>query len=200
MDLSGKDLRDKDLRDKDLRGANLSRADLRRADLSGASLRYANLCRADLSRANLRRADLTGADLNKASLSGADLSRANLRRADLSGADLSWASLHGASLHGAVLPEISIPTIADIHTKVYDAARSAGALNMLAWHTCETTHCWAGWTVHLAGEPGRVLECEVGTNAAAALIYAKSDLDLAHIPDFFTSEREALADMKRLAE
>jgi hypothetical protein len=71
---------------------------------------------------------------------------------------------------------------------------------MGVWHTCETTHCRAGWVVHLAGEKGRALERYWATDRAAWLIYKASDPDIKHRPDFFCSNDEALADMKRLAE
>lgn len=51
-----------------------------------------------------------------------------------------------------------------------------------------------------AGAPGRVLEGCYGTPAAAALIYQASDPTLEKIPDFYCSNEEALADMKRLAD
>jgi hypothetical protein len=68
------------------------------------------------------------------------------------------------------------------------------------WHTCETTHCRAGWVVHLAGAGGAAMEFCMGTPAAAALIYLKSDPGLEKIPNFYASNEEALADMKRLAD
>ena len=71
---------------------------------------------------------------------------------------------------------------------------------MREWHTCETTHCRAGWVTVLAGEGGKALEDTYGTAAAAALIYQASDPTLERIPDFYTTNDEAMADMKRLAE
>jgi hypothetical protein len=37
---------------------------------------------------------------------------------------------------------------------------------MGAWHTCDTTHCIAGWAVHLAGDEGKALEAKHGTHLA----------------------------------
>jgi hypothetical protein len=71
---------------------------------------------------------------------------------------------------------------------------------MSAWHTCNTTHCRAGWVVVLAGEGGAALEFAMGTPAAAALIYMASDPALERVPDFFSGDAEALEDMRRLAE
>ena len=159
-------------------------------DLSGAVLRDAVLSGAVLSDADLRRAVLSGADLR----------RAVLRRADLSGAALSDAVLSGAVLSGADW----IPRIEQIHQRVYAAASKPKALNMNSWHGedgfCGTTHCRAGWVVHLAGEGGRVLEGCYGTPAAAALIYQASDPKLERIPNFYAENTEALDDMKRLAD
>ena len=145
-------------------------------------------------RANLMGADLCGANLRCANLSGANLSGANLRCADLSGADLRGANLSGADW---------IPRIENIHSVIYEAASQDGSLDMGSWHSngyCGTTHCRAGWVVVKAGEGGRVLEGVYGTAAAAALIYQASDPSLECIPDFYTNNDAALADMKRLAD
>jgi hypothetical protein len=173
-------------------------ADLRGADLRGAYLRGAYLSDADLSDANLRGADLRGADLSGADLSGANLRGADLRGADLRGANLSDANLRGADLRGADLR--GAPVIENIHQKVYAAASQPGALDMGDWHVCETTHCRAGWVVHLAGDAGAELESRIGTPAAASLIYLASDPQLDKFPDFYCGNETALEDMKRLAE
>ena len=43
------------------------------------------------------------------------------------------------------------------------------------------------------------MEFCMGTPAAAALIYLASDPKLERVPDFYASNNDALADMKRLA-
>jgi hypothetical protein len=111
----------------------------------------------------------------------------------------SGAVLSGAYLSGADLSECPVK-IEGIHQKVYAAASVPDALDMGDWHVCDTTHCRAGWVVHLAGEAGRALELMMGTPAAAAMIYMASDPTLEQVPDFYCSNEEALADMKRLAE
>jgi len=67
------------------------------------------------------------------------------------------------------------------------------------WHTCDTTHCRAGWVVHLAGEAGYALERYHNTALAALLIYRASGASISPTR-FYESEEVALADMKRLAE
>ena len=110
------------------------------------------------------------------------------------------ADLRGADLSGAAW----LPRIENIHRTVYAAANNPGALDMRSWHGeggyCGTTHCRAGWVVHLAGPGGRALEGVYGTPAAAALIYQASDPKLERIPDFYCDNDTALADMKRLAD
>jgi hypothetical protein len=72
---------------------------------------------------------------------------------------------------------------------------------MADWHTCDNTHCRAGWTVALAGTEGRALEEKFGTLLAAMMIYDASDPDYRINPcRFFDDNVSALADMKRLAE
>jgi len=164
-----------------------------RSEKVGLAVKWAVKNGADLSHANLSGADLSGADL-----SGADLSHANL-----SGADLSLAALRGTILRGTILSLAAlsdVPVIENIHKEVYEAASREGALNMHEWHSCETTHCRAGWVTTLAGEGGSKLEASLGTSLAATLIYLVSDPDLRKVPDFHCFNDEAMEDMKRLAE
>jgi hypothetical protein len=70
---------------------------------------------------------------------------------------------------------------------------------MNSWHQCETTHCRAGWVVHLAGEKGYALERKTSPVFAAMMIYEASGY-LISPPRFFEDNATALADMKRLAE
>ena len=163
------------------------------AQLQGASLRYALAAGAFLVGANLSHAHLGGAYLRVANLSVADLSGANLSRADLSGADLSDADLRGADLSDA-----DIPIIENIDSKILAAIEDGGTLNMGAWHSCETSHCRAGWAITIAGEAGLALEKSVGAAAAGALIYAKSAPTLP-VPNFYTTDALALADIKKRA-
>ena len=193
--LSDADLRDADLRDSDLRNANLRDADLRGSNLEGADLRGSNLEGADLSGANLRDSDLRNADLRNADLRNAnlrdsdlrdanlrdanlrdsDLRNADLRDADLSDsdlrdADLSDSDLRNADLRGAV--GLAIATDADQRLRAVAEAALAEpeALQMNAWHTCDTTHCVSGWAIAQAGEPGRLLEAAVGSQIAGLML------------------------------
>ena len=172
-------------------------------DLSGVNLSGVNLSGVNLSGVNLSGVNLSGVNLSGADLTDANLFNANLRNANLSGADLSDADLENADLSGAYLRGAQFndaPIIKDIHQKVYQAASQEGCLNMDDWHTCETTHCRAGWVVTLAGEEGAALEKSIGTSAAAALIYQASDPTLERIPAFYGSNKYALSDMARLAQ
>ena len=70
---------------------------------------------------------------------------------------------------------------------------------MNAWHTCNTTHCRAGWVVHLAGEAGYELERFHNTALAAQLICKASGVPISPCR-FYDDDEKALADMKRCAE
>ena len=103
-----------------------------------------NLTSANLAGADLRGADLTGAYLRRVHLAGA-----NLAGAYLAGADLRGAYLRGTDLKDAILDK-AIESLKSNRTdefklKVVDKALEDGALNMGNWHTCDTTHCLAGW-------------------------------------------------------
>ena len=71
---------------------------------------------------------------------------------------------------------------------------------MGTWHTCEKTHCRAGWIVTLAGESGRELQLRFNTELAAMLIYRESTGKRISPVRFYDSNEDALADMKRCAE
>ena len=70
------------------------------------------------------------------------------------------------------------------------------ALDMSTWHSCETTHCRAGWAIAIAGEPGYELERKFGPHHAGRMIYLAST---GRAPHFFGSNEAALADIKRCA-
>ena len=176
--------------------ANLTDADLTCADLTCANLRGANLIGANLTGANLTRADLTGAELRGANLTGAELTGANLTCADLTGADLTGAELTCANLTN-VMAEVRIPSL---HRRILAAIDNGGTLDMATWHSCETTHCRAGWAINLAGKAGRMLELCLGSAVAGAIIHLASCPQLeGKVPDFYASNEDALNDIRRLA-
>ena len=128
--------------DKDGVRADLSRAYLENANLEGADLRGSNLRGANLEDANLEDANLEGAYLRGAYLAGADL-----RGADLSGTNLEFTHLINADLKGAKIDyQIQDGLLQQIAKIILENPKS---LEMGSWHTCETTHCLAGWACYL---------------------------------------------------
>ena len=105
-----------------------------------------------------------GSDLRWSDLSGSDL-----RDCDLRGSDLRWSDLRGSDRRGAKIdfeiatPDQAAPRIAEVAKA---AIADESALAMDTWHTCETTHCIAGWAIHLAGEQGKALEEKFGPHIA----------------------------------
>lgn len=194
-----------------LDGVNLRSADLRSAALCGASLENADLRNVVFRGADLREANLRGANLKDADLSITDLRGTDLRGANLDGVCLRGANLKGAYLGGATLRNVNfdeyglVPIVEQLDSKVLEAITTeGGCLYMEDWHgtppsapMCGSTHCRAGWALHLAGDAGYALEREVGPGVAGALIYAKSTGRA--VPDFFTSNKDALEDIVRCA-
>ncbi|MGA1770579.1 MAG: pentapeptide repeat-containing protein, partial [Steroidobacteraceae bacterium] len=111
--------------------------------------------------------------------------RADLSRADLSDANLSDADLSGANLSGAKGLRIAADALQRLQA-VATAALLPGALTMETWHQCETTHCIAGWAIHQAGEPGRLLQSLLGPEVAGLMLLGPE----AH-SHFFDSANEA---------
>jgi hypothetical protein len=100
--------------------------------------------------------------------------------------------------YGAGFPPI--PTIENIHQEVLKAAGSEEALDMRRWHSCETTHCRAGWVVALAGKAGRILEQKTTPFIAAMQIYrASSPISVSPVT-FYESNELALENMRMCAE
>jgi hypothetical protein len=209
--LDGANLVDANLVDASLDGANLARASLARANLArailvDASLDGASLDGANLDSANLARASLVDTSLDRANLDGANLVDANLTRASLDGASL--AKLEQARLRRSRMSRAEraadfrrrfpdIPYVERLDSKILEIVESErGALNMLDVHTCETTHCRAGWAIHLAGPRGYELQKKLGWLAAGRLIYRAS---VGHAPDFFADNGPALEDLRKCA-
>jgi hypothetical protein len=71
---------------------------------------------------------------------------------------------------------------------------------MNQWHTCDTTHCRAGWVVQLAGEKGRELESKTSTPFAAMQIYHKSSEIKVSPPRFYENNEVAMDDIIKCAE
>lgn len=69
---------------------------------------------------------------------------------------------------------------------------------MKDWHTCETTHCLAGWATHLAGEAGIALEKQHGTAYAGALIFLATYPE-DRVPNFYAGNDAALEDLRARA-
>ena len=206
---TGAYLADANLADAYLAGAYLAGANLADANLAGAYLAGANLARANLARANLADANLADANLARANLADANLADANLARAyladaNLAGASLADANLAGANLAGALKIDPSeIPVIPNIDDTILAAIESGGVLDMSAWHGeggwCGTTHCRAGWAIHLGGEKGKALQDKLGPNVAGTLIYEASRPGQP-APWFFDSTEGALADLRKCAK
>lgn len=202
----------------DFKYARIVKTCFEEADLSYACLSQTNACYADFSAANLKNAglsyagiwdtDFTGANLQDADLSRANLKRARLIKTNLCKCDLSEACLEGANLMGANLSSARLwkatglpkaPVVENIHQRVFKEARKPGALDTSACHTAERIHSWEGWVITLAGNEGRMLEEELGSSVAAALIYQASDPKLERVPNWYAPYEVALADMQRLA-
>jgi hypothetical protein len=96
--------------------------------------------------------------------------------------------------------ELIIPIIENIHQKILEATSADGALDMSEWHTCDNTHCRAGWVVFLAGKEGKDLENKTSTEFAASQIYKKSSNIRVLIDKFYLKNKESMEDIKRCAE
>ncbi|MDE2100915.1 MAG: pentapeptide repeat-containing protein [Patescibacteria group bacterium] len=163
----------------------------KRADLSGSRLSAYDFRNRDLRQVNFFYAILVGCDFR-----GANVLGANFRSAALSGADFRGAiGLPTAP----VIPNLDRRILRAIGSKKPRLGTGKGKrLEMYTYHTCDTTHCRAGWAIHLAGKAGLELEEKYGSDAAGAFIYATSRHDMP-VPDFYASNEDALADIVKCA-
>jgi len=92
-----------------------------------------------------------------------------------------------------------VPVIENIHQAILEAVTKPAALDMSVWHTCSTTHCRAGWAVHLAGVKGYALEKKTSTLFAAQQIYKASSPIHVAPPRFYEDNEKAMADIEACA-
>ena len=161
--------------------------------------------RCALEKATAARANLAGADLADANLAGADLADAKnvpdgtsvSAPAEPYQRDTRPAAERYAE-RAAKFRERNpdVPVVPALDAKILAAVESGGGLEMGTWHACETTHCRAGWAVHLAGEKGYELESKYGSGRAGRMIYTAS---VGRVPHFFASNAAALEDLKAQA-
>jgi hypothetical protein len=95
---------------------------------------------------------------------------------------------------------MKIPVIENIHQKILEAVSQEGALDMDTYHSCETTHCRAGWAIHLAGAEGYALENKTSPLFAGLQIFKASSKIPVAPTRFFESNEVAIADMQRCAD
>jgi hypothetical protein len=93
-----------------------------------------------------------------------------------------------------------IPEIPQIHQQIRKVTSNPGALRMDTWHTCDTTHCRAGWVVHLAGQEGYELESLTSTEFAAMQIYKNSSPIRVSPAMFYADNKKAMQDIERCAK
>ncbi|HYH67426.1 MAG TPA: hypothetical protein VD866_22195, partial [Urbifossiella sp.] len=105
----------------------------------------------------------------------------------------------GASVGESASKPPDVPTVPHIDAAILAAVERDGCrLNMDTWHQCETTHCRAGWAIHLAGQAGYDLERYWGSWLAGTLIYRLSRPNT-RTPDFYATDGAALADIREWA-
>jgi uncharacterized protein YjbI with pentapeptide repeats len=217
--LSGADLSDANLSGANLSGANLSGANLRDANLRDANLRDANFGGADLRGANLRDANLRDANFGGADLRGAknvsDSVSENLSartpetheqwkaRRDEERKDPTIRARRNrerALAYRTSNPDV--PVVEHLDMQIFQAVTAVPAsFDMSHWHrttACGTTHCRAGYAVHLAGPGGYQLEKKLGSaEFAGRAIYLASE---GYVPHFFGTTERALEDIRLRAK
>jgi len=197
-------------------GANFAGANFADADFAGAYFADAYFADADFAGANFADADFAGANFADAYFADADFADANFADAYFADArnvqnevvitspeapyqrDTRPAAERYADRAAKFRKENpTVPVVDALDSQILSKVEAnPNALEMGAWHTCETTHCRAGWAIALAGKAGFELEEKHGPQLAGRMIYIAST---GRAPHFFASNENALADIKRCA-
>ena len=178
-----------DLGGADLGGANLRDADLRDAYLGGANLRDARNVPASIAAVPPVREPETHEQWRARREAERKDPLLRVRR-----------NRERALEYRASHPEV--PVIEQLSQKMLASVTSAPeSFDTGSWHgqtACGTTHCRAGYSVHLAGDAGYALEQSLGgTERAGRAIYLASE---GFVPHFFGANGPALEDIRRRAE
>ena len=88
----------------------------------------------------------------------------------------------------------------NLNQKVSSATDDDKSLEMETWHTCNTTHCWAGWIIHLAGDEGYKLAETTSDEFAAMMIFKESNGKSISPVNFYLSNEEAKTKIDELAK
>ena len=86
-----------------------------------------------------------------------------------------------------------LENIENIDNKVLSILeKEENELNMSAWHTCDTTHCRAGWEITIHPQ-GKELEKYFGSWMAGTIVHNKSHDNFV---DYFASEDEVMEELR----
>jgi hypothetical protein len=182
-------------------GTDLSDANLSDANLYGIKLKGAKLIDSCLYNVNFGKAELDDVNIKGAYLYAANFRGAKLNNIDFRGVDLSDIDFSGAKLSNINYSGVKVPVVKNLHKKILEQIKTGkGSLEMNTWHTCETTHCRAGWAIHLAGKKGYALAMVATSELAGALIHLVSCPFLERAPNFYATNEDALADIEACAE
>ncbi|WP_155397836.1 pentapeptide repeat-containing protein [Methanosarcina mazei] len=124
---------DATLKQAELEKANLIECKLNRADLRGANLEGAYLMEAELIGAKLLGTNLEGANLEGANLEGADLRAVNLKEAQLDGANLFGVNLENARLDNADLSRVDLRKARNLSIEQLSKVKSLDGAKIDEW-------------------------------------------------------------------
>lgn len=86
-----------------------------------------------------------------------------------------------------------VPYIENLDAKILNDINNHGYhLEMGSWHTCETTHCRAGFAEVYGGDQAKELVKYFGHWLTGGMIYWRSS---GYIPDFYASNEDAMRDI-----
>jgi Pentapeptide repeats (8 copies) len=132
-------------------------------------------------------------DLRGCCFRGLDLRGGDFEGCKLDGADFTHAQIKGCHFtRSSVQGVIGLPVFSDAPERLRAVAEiirdGKGELDMDVWHYCSTSHCIAGWGIHLAGAKGALMEEEHGPSTAGLML-----LGVEAATHFFDDNEDGLA-------
>lgn len=195
---------------------------LRDSDLDGVDLEGSSFRGASFEDSCFYEAKFLGARFGRAYFGGANFACATFQNARFQGADFREADLSGALLGEQQIRDLVVDGVRVRHAlndrtalmaPMGDAPQRLATvaaivlsdpsnLDMTHWHNssreggkCKTTHCLAGWAIHLAGPLGAFLEDRFGAARAGEILLGKEAASF-----FYADNATALAYLRSVLD
>jgi hypothetical protein len=180
QDLSGKDFSYATFINCNFSKANLIEANFSFTCIKDCNFHNAVLCKSSFDHSDIWSSSFVFASLKDSTFKYSTIYHSNFKTSDCTNCNFKNAHLHSINFKQTTLKNSNfenitgIKIVSDTQQRLIavakDALASKDTLQMDLWHTCNTTHCIAGWAIHHAGEIGYCMENEIGAPIAGLIL------------------------------